>query len=216
MLGIGVDAVTTTPGISYRIDPAQVRPRSASRTKAMVIPSPGNPTGVVLSEQELEALADICQQHGSSSPTRSTANSSRRAWLQTPIILGCENTEDIAIVIDSVSSGTPPARRVAVSSPDQTCWRLFTTDKPIVTVDQHADSPRQTPQSSTMSSENTGRRNVLVGTGRHRHRSRTAKGLHCAHQSTMLAFASGWCRSSPRTTTPSASLLWRVLPFPPR
>ena len=106
MLGIGVDAVTTTPENSYRINPADVEAAITPNTKAMVIPSPGNPTGVVLTSRELEALADICRRHGLfyiSDEVYREFVYDEPSGTRAPSILGCAGTEDTAIVIDSVS-----------------------------------------------------------------------------------------------------------------
>lgn len=47
----------------FRPDPAAVEALVTSRTKALVITNPNNPTGVVLDRGELEALADIARRH---------------------------------------------------------------------------------------------------------------------------------------------------------
>ena len=174
MLGIGVDAVTTTPETSYRIDPAQVEAAITSRTKAMVIPSPGNPTGVVLSEQELEALADICRRHGLfyiSDEVYREFVYDEPTGTRAPSILGCANTEDIAIVIDSVSKRySACGARVGclvTRNPDVHTAALHYGQARLspATVDQHAGlAALQTPQSyfDDVVREYTERRNVLV------------------------------------------------------
>jgi len=106
LLGIGVDAVTTTPDNAYHIDPAEVEAAITPTTKAIIIPSPGNPTGVVLSAEQLDALVDICRRHG----LFYIADEVYREFVydeptgtRAPSILNCEGAQDIAIVIDSVS-----------------------------------------------------------------------------------------------------------------
>lgn len=48
----------------YRITPDQLRAAITPRTRAMIINSPTNPTGVVYSRQELEAFADVIAEAG--------------------------------------------------------------------------------------------------------------------------------------------------------
>src|SRR5690606_38431585 len=64
MLSVGVRPVTTRASDGFRIAPAAVRAAIGDRTRALVLPSPGNPTGVVLSADELAALAAICRERG--------------------------------------------------------------------------------------------------------------------------------------------------------
>lgn len=47
----------------YAIDPAAIEAAITSRTKAIVIVNPSNPTGRVYSREELEALADLAHRH---------------------------------------------------------------------------------------------------------------------------------------------------------
>ena len=174
MLGIGVDAVTTTPENSYRIDPAHVEAAITPSTKAMVIPSPGNPTGVVLTSQELEALADICRRHGlfyiSDEVYREFVYDEPNGT-RAPSILGCADTEDIAIVIDSVS------KRYSACGARIGCLVTRNTELRTAalhygqarlspaTVDQYAGlAALQTPHSyfDNVVKEYTERRNVLV------------------------------------------------------
>jgi aspartate aminotransferase len=61
LLGVRVRAVTTRASEGFRIDPARVEAATDARTRALVLSSPGNPTGVVLARAELEALADVCR-----------------------------------------------------------------------------------------------------------------------------------------------------------
>ena len=174
MLGIGVDAVTTTPETSYRIDPAHVEAAITPTTRAMVIPSPGNPTGVVLSQKELDALADICRRHGLfyiSDEVYREFVYDEPSGTRSPSILGCTDTEDIAIVIDSVS------KRYSACGARVGC--LVTRNADVraaalhygqarlspATVDQYAGlAALQTPQSyfDDVVREYTERRNVLV------------------------------------------------------
>ncbi len=49
------------PGFPF--DPDQLRAQVTSRTKAIIINTPHNPTGKVFSRAELELIADLCQRH---------------------------------------------------------------------------------------------------------------------------------------------------------
>ncbi len=64
MLGVGVRAVTAHAADGFRIDPARVAAAVGERTRALCLPTPGNPTGVVLSQGELAALGAICRERG--------------------------------------------------------------------------------------------------------------------------------------------------------
>lgn len=54
--------VRAEDGFRYRLD--EVRAAIGPRTKAIMINSPGNPTGAVLGEDDLRALADIAEETG--------------------------------------------------------------------------------------------------------------------------------------------------------
>jgi aspartate/methionine/tyrosine aminotransferase len=46
----------------YRLDPDRLRSAFSSRTRAIVLNTPNNPTGRVLDRQEMEAVASLCQE----------------------------------------------------------------------------------------------------------------------------------------------------------
>ena len=48
----------------FRMTAARVKPLITDRTKIVLVNSPANPTGVVLTEEELRDLADLCHAHG--------------------------------------------------------------------------------------------------------------------------------------------------------
>ena len=52
-------AIDTYP--NFRIDPAQVEAAITPRTKVVLVNSPTNPTGVVATDEEMKALAELCQ-----------------------------------------------------------------------------------------------------------------------------------------------------------
>lgn len=174
MLGIDVIAVTTTPDENYYLDPARVEAALQPGTRALVIPSPGNPTGVVLSDEQLDALADICHRHGLfyiSDEVYREFVYDKPAGTLAPSILSRPGTEDIGIVIDSVS------KRYSACGARVGC--LVTRNKDVhgaalhyaqarlspATVDQHAAmAALDTPQSyfDEVVKEYTARRNTLV------------------------------------------------------
>ena len=47
----------------WRIDPDELRAAVTSRTRAIVVNTPHNPTGKVFSRDELELIADLCREH---------------------------------------------------------------------------------------------------------------------------------------------------------
>jgi aspartate/methionine/tyrosine aminotransferase len=46
----------------WRFDPAELRRAFSHRTKAIILNSPGNPTGQVFDREQLEAVAQLCQE----------------------------------------------------------------------------------------------------------------------------------------------------------
>jgi aspartate aminotransferase len=60
LLGVEVSPVTTHAQDGYQVDPARIEAAITGRTRAIVLPTPGNPTGTVLSKEQLAAIADIC------------------------------------------------------------------------------------------------------------------------------------------------------------
>jgi aminotransferase len=48
----------------YRLDPERLRALVSPRTRAIVLNTPNNPTGRVFDRGELEAVADVCREHG--------------------------------------------------------------------------------------------------------------------------------------------------------
>ncbi len=60
MLGVTVVPVATHARENFAIPADRVRAAITPRTRAFIIPSPGNPTGMVLSADELRALGQVC------------------------------------------------------------------------------------------------------------------------------------------------------------
>ncbi len=106
MLGIETSPVTTHAKDDYTIDPARIEEAITGKTRALVLPTPGNPTGVVLSHEELAKIADICQRHGlffiSDEVYREFIYDAPLGTLA-PSLLAVPGAHEQAIIIDSVS-----------------------------------------------------------------------------------------------------------------
>ncbi len=55
--------VKTDEASGFKMTPQQLRDALTGRTKAVLINSPGNPTGAMYTQEEIEALADVLEQH---------------------------------------------------------------------------------------------------------------------------------------------------------
>lgn len=64
LLGVGVVPVATDVGEAFAISPERVRAAITPRTRAFIVPTPGNPTGMVLTHGELATLGRICVDAG--------------------------------------------------------------------------------------------------------------------------------------------------------
>lgn len=64
LLGVDVAPVSTFSSENFAISPERVRAAIGPKTRAFVVPSPGNPTGMVLSESDLATLGRICVDAG--------------------------------------------------------------------------------------------------------------------------------------------------------
>lgn len=49
---------------NFKITPAQLKEKVTKKTKAVIINSPSNPTGMVYSKEELQALGEVCLEKG--------------------------------------------------------------------------------------------------------------------------------------------------------
>lgn len=50
-----------TAAAQFKVTAQQIRDAVTSKTKAVIINSPGNPTGMIYSKEELQQIADVCQ-----------------------------------------------------------------------------------------------------------------------------------------------------------
>jgi aspartate aminotransferase len=60
MLGVEVSPVTLSAADGFTVHPDKIEAAITGRTRAIVLPTPGNPTGTVLSAEELAQIASIC------------------------------------------------------------------------------------------------------------------------------------------------------------
>ncbi len=106
LLGVTASPVTTHVRDGYQIDPAMIESAITEKTRALVLPTPGNPTGVVLSLGDLEKITEICLRHGIFFICDEVYREfvyDQPAGTLAPSMLAVAGAEDIAIVIDSVS-----------------------------------------------------------------------------------------------------------------
>lgn len=54
--------IEATASQNYKISPQQLREAITDRTKAVMINTPSNPTGMIYSKEELQALAEVCRE----------------------------------------------------------------------------------------------------------------------------------------------------------
>lgn len=106
MLGIETSPVTTHADDHYRIHPAKIEEAITGKTRALVLPTPGNPTGVVLSHEDLVKIAEICKRHGlffiCDEVYREFIYDAPLGTLA-PSLLAVPGAHEQAIIIDSVS-----------------------------------------------------------------------------------------------------------------
>jgi N-succinyldiaminopimelate aminotransferase len=58
----GIPVPVTLHAPSFRFDPGELRAAFSSRTRAMILNTPHNPTGIVFSREELTLIADLCKE----------------------------------------------------------------------------------------------------------------------------------------------------------
>lgn len=106
LLGIDTSPVTTHAKDDYTIDPAKIEEAITGRTRALVLPTPGNPTGLVLSHEDLVKIAAICKKHGlffiCDEVYREFIYDAPLGTLA-PSLLAVPGAHEQAIIIDSVS-----------------------------------------------------------------------------------------------------------------
>jgi aspartate aminotransferase len=63
MTGSHPVAVTTYAENGFRVDRSSVEAKITDKTKAIFVTNPGNPTGTVLTEEEIRMIADVAKEH---------------------------------------------------------------------------------------------------------------------------------------------------------
>ena len=63
LAGASVRLLPSSAAEGFRLDPAQLEAAITPASKLLVLNSPSNPTGMVLSRQELEAIAEVLRRH---------------------------------------------------------------------------------------------------------------------------------------------------------
>ena len=63
MVGGEPVVVTTEETAQFKLTPEQLRANITPKTKAIILNNPSNPTGMMYSKEELQALADVCVEH---------------------------------------------------------------------------------------------------------------------------------------------------------
>jgi N-succinyldiaminopimelate aminotransferase len=58
----GIPVAVTLHAPSFRVDPQELRGAFSRRTKALILNTPHNPTGIVFSRSELTLIASLCQE----------------------------------------------------------------------------------------------------------------------------------------------------------
>ena len=104
ILGVTTRAITTTADDGFALTAAHVRAAIGPKTRALIISSPGNPTGAVIPAAELRAIGEVCRDAGvfliSDEVYRDFVyDGSGRA----PSVLWQDGLDECAILIDSVS-----------------------------------------------------------------------------------------------------------------
>jgi aspartate aminotransferase len=106
MLAIDTVSILATADEDWRVDPARLEQVITPKTRAIVLPSPGNPTGRVLSADEVQAIADICRRHGlfyiSDEVYRELVYDLPEGTVA-PSLFDANDADELAIVIDSAS-----------------------------------------------------------------------------------------------------------------
>ena len=104
LTGASVRPITTKPEEGYRF---AVRERVEAcineRTRAIMFTNPGNPTGTVLTEEELRLMADIAREHGLFIIGDEVYREFVYGGEKLMSLLQLEGYEDNVVVIDSVS-----------------------------------------------------------------------------------------------------------------
>lgn len=56
-------SIPTLPEDGFHVTPAQIEAAITPRTRVLLLNTPSNPTGAVLSQNEIDAIGEVCEQH---------------------------------------------------------------------------------------------------------------------------------------------------------
>ncbi len=104
ILGVATRAITTSAADGFALTAEQVRAAIGPKTRALIISSPGNPTGAVMNAANLREVGEVCRSAGiffvcDEVYRDFVYDGSGRA----PSVLWQPGLEDCAILVDSVS-----------------------------------------------------------------------------------------------------------------
>lgn len=106
LLGINTKPVTCHAEEDWAVDINRIAGAIDETTKAIVIPTPGNPTGRVLTVDELNAIVALCKERGlffiSDEVYRELVYDGPRGS-KAPSLLDIEGSDELGVVIDSAS-----------------------------------------------------------------------------------------------------------------
>ncbi|MDC0720114.1 pyridoxal phosphate-dependent aminotransferase [Nannocystis bainbridge] len=179
LLGVEVVPVSTHARDSFAVPAERVRAAITPKTRAFIIPSPGNPTGMVLSAADLAALGEVCVQAGIFFVADEVYRefvypdepAAADALPRAPSVLAVPGLAEHAVMIDSVSKrysacgarvGCLVTRNAALYS---ACLRFAQARLSPPTVDQHAAlAALRTPvaEMRAMVDEYRARRDLIV------------------------------------------------------
>ncbi len=106
LLGIHTKPIMCLAEEDWAVDINRIAAAIDETTRAIVIPTPGNPTGRVLTVEELEALVALCHERGlffiSDEVYRELVYDGPRGS-KAPSLLDIDGSEELGVVIDSAS-----------------------------------------------------------------------------------------------------------------
>jgi len=105
LLAVEVKPITTLGAEGFALDPARLRAAIGPKTRALVISSPGNPSGAVLNVAQLREIGAICRDNGLFFICDEVYRDFVYDGLLTtaPSVLAQPDLQDCAIMVDSVS-----------------------------------------------------------------------------------------------------------------
>ena len=102
--GAAIRPIPTSPKEGYRYaDRSRIEPLINEHTRAILITNPGNPTGVVLSREEMQLMADIAREHDLFLISDEVYREIVYGGEKLASMLECAGAEENVVVVDSVS-----------------------------------------------------------------------------------------------------------------